>query len=179
MNAALSARRAPARQAGFTLVEVLVTLVVFAFGMLGVAGLQVISLANMDSAQHRSVASLKAGEMAERMRANPGLKYHGVTGADNACRTAHYSSRNETPDDCTPAEMAADDLWDWQTELAAVLPSGTGTVCYDSTPEDGTPAAPACDSKGKTVAIKVWWKEKPRSSGANPARRLTVSMVNA
>lgn len=168
-----------AAQAGFTLVEVLVTLVIFAFGMLGVAGLQVISLANMDSAQYRSIASLKAGEMAERIRANPGLRYDGVRGSDNACRTAHYSSRNDTPANCSPAEMAADDVWDWQTELAAVLPTGNGVVCYDSTPEDGTPDQPNCDGSGRTLAIKIWWTEKPRASGANPPKRLTVSMVNA
>jgi type IV pilus assembly protein PilV len=170
--------RNPQQQQGFTLLEVLVTLVIFAFGMLGVAGLQVVSLANMDSAQNRSVAALKASEMAERMRANASTTYSGVTGADNKCRTAHYNNRNSTPDNCTPAALAADDLWDWSQELAARLPSGKGTVCVDSTPDDGVPGAPACDGIGTALAIKVWWNEKPRSAAAVVPKRLAISMVN-
>lgn len=167
-----------ARQHGFTLVEVLVTLVIFAFGMLGVAGLQMISLSNMDSAQFRSVASLKAGEMAERIRANGGTSYDGVIGANNKCRTAHYNSRNATPANCSPAQLAADDVWDWNQELAHRLPSGSGTVCIDSTPEDGTPSLPACDNSGKAMAIKVWWTERARSESAPAAKRISISMVN-
>lgn len=165
-------------QRGFTLLEVLVTLVIFAFGMLGVAGLQVVSLANMDSAQHRSAATLKATEMAERIRANPGAAYSGVTGADNRCRTAHYANRNAAPANCSGSELAADDLWDWSQELAARLPSGRGTVCIDSTPADGVPGAEACDGNGTALAIKVWWNDKPRSAAAVTPKRIAISMVN-
>jgi type IV pilus assembly protein PilV len=167
-----------ARQRGFTLTEVLVTLVVFAFGMLGVAGLQLTSMSNMDSAQFRGIASLKAGEMAERIRANPGTPYHGVSGADHQCHTAHYSSRNTTPANCSTTDLAADDLWDWGQELAAHLPAGRGVVCIDSTPEDGTPAAPACDNSGVVMAIKVWWTDKPKSTAVVDPKRLTISMAN-
>jgi type IV pilus assembly protein PilV len=165
------------RQYGFTLTEVLVTLVIFGFGMLGVAGLQVSSLGSMDSAQFRSVATMKASELAERIRANPGAGYPGATAADNKCHVAHYASRNVPPADCTPAQLAADDLQDWSEELAARLPQGRGAVCVDSTPEDGTPAAPACDGVGNVMAIKVWWTERPKSAGANPPKLLSLSMA--
>ena len=166
------------RQSGFTLIEVLVTLVIFAFGMLGVAGLQMISLTNMDSAQFRSIASLKAGEMAERMRANAGTSYEGVAGADNECRAAHYADRHANPVKCTPETLAADDLADWNAELAGRLPKGGGIVCADSTPDDGTAAVPACDGVGPVIAIKVFWIEKPKcASGAEP-KRMTISVVN-
>lgn len=167
-----------AAQRGFTLVEVLVTLVIFGFGMLGVAGLQMVSLANMDSAQFRSVASLKANEMAERIRANGGAAYDGVPGADNKCRTAHYASRNETPSNCTPAQMAADDVWDWNTELADRLPSGSGLVCIDSTPDDGVPGAAACDGTGSALAVKVWWTEASKNGSEPAPKRISISVVN-
>jgi type IV pilus assembly protein PilV len=165
------------RQGGFTLAEVLVTLVIFAFGMLGVAGLQISSLGSMDSAQFRSVAAMKASELAERIRANPGAGYPGVTPADHQCHVAHYASRNEPPADCSSPQLAADDMMDWGQELAARLPQGSGTVCIDSTPEDGTPAAPACDGSGSVLAIKVWWTERPKNAAANPPKLLTMSMV--
>jgi type IV pilus assembly protein PilV len=166
------------KQHGFTLLEVLVTLVIFAFGMLGVAGLQMASLSNMDSAQNRSVASLKASEMADRIRVNPAATYDGVGGADNKCRTAHYANRNGAAENCTKEQMAADDVWDWKQELEARLPGGTGTVCIDSTPDDGQPAATACDNVGTALAIKVWWNEKPRSAAPAVPKRLAISMVN-
>lgn len=166
------------RQRGFTLVEVLVTLVIFAFGMLGVAGLQMVSLSNMDSAQFRSTASLKAAEMAERIRANGGTSYSGVIGTDNKCRTAHYNNRYASPEKCTPAQLAADDVWDWNQELAHRLPSGSGAVCIDSTPEDGVPGSPACDGTGSAMAIKVWWTETAKSETAPVAKRISISMVN-
>ena len=166
------------RHSGFTLVEVLVTLVIFAFGMLGVAGLQMISLSNMDSAQYRSIASLKAGEMAERMRANAGTSYAGVEGADNQCRTSHYANRYPVPAKCTPEQLAADDVWDWNQELAGRLPKGNGMVCVDSTPEDGTFDAPACDTVGQVMAVKVFWIEKPKSANGAEPKRMTISVVN-
>jgi type IV pilus assembly protein PilV len=173
----LSEKRTPLRQHGFTLAEVLVTLAIFAFGMLGVAGMQLTSLGSMDSAQHRSVATLKASELAERMRANPGAGYAGLEAEDHACHTAHFSKRNEPPAVCTAAEMAADDLQDWSEELAGSLPQGQGTVCIDSTPQDGTPAAPACDGSGSVIAIKVWWTERPKSAAPAAPKLLTMSMV--
>jgi type IV pilus assembly protein PilV len=166
------------KQQGFTLLEVLVTLVIFAFGMLGVAGLQMVSLTNMDSAQNRSVASLKISEMADRIRVNPAATYDGVAGGDNKCRTAHYANRYAASDNCTKEQMAADDVWDWKQELAARLPGGKGTVCIDSTPDDGVPTAAACDNVGKALAIKVWWNEKQRSAEATVPKRLAISMVN-
>ncbi len=173
----LSEKRTPRRQHGFTLAEVLVTLAIFAFGMLGVAGMQLASLGSMDGAQYRSVATLKVSELAERMRANPGAGYASVAPQDYQCHTAHYSRRNAPPANCSAAEMAADDLQDWSEELAGSLPQGQGTVCIDSTPQDGTPAAPACDGSGSVIAIKVWWTERPKSAAPAVPKLLTMSMV--
>jgi len=47
----------------------------------------------------------------------------------------------------------------WRAEIAASLPHGSGTVCGDSTPFDGSAQAPACDGGGEFMAIKLWWDE--------------------
>lgn len=62
-----------ARQRGFTLVEALVALVVMAFGMLALAGMQLSLSRNADVAKQRTEAMRLAQERVERMRSFTGL----------------------------------------------------------------------------------------------------------
>ena len=58
------------KNAGFTLIEVLIAMLVLAVGLLGLAGLQATSLRNNQSAYNRSQATQLAYDIADRMRAN-------------------------------------------------------------------------------------------------------------
>lgn len=58
------------RQRGFTMIEVLVAVLILAIGLLGVAGVQLLSMQQTSNANKRSVATLYAQDLAERMRAN-------------------------------------------------------------------------------------------------------------
>lgn len=60
-------RIAASRQAGFGLIEVLVALVVLAFGLLGMAALQLNALKNATQSYQRSVATLAAIDAQERL----------------------------------------------------------------------------------------------------------------
>src|SRR6185436_18722273 len=66
---------------------------------------------------------------------------------------------------CTTAEITQTEVALWQTRLAAMLPSGAGTICRDSSPNDGTTGSWACDGTGQYV-IKVCWDDSrvPTSS---------------
>ena len=70
------------RQAAFTLIEVMVALLVFTVGMLGVAGMLGVTVKNHQNTHQRAHASRIAEAIAERMRANPvgvaGGAYNGV-----------------------------------------------------------------------------------------------------
>ncbi|MFZ1642728.1 MAG: type IV pilus modification protein PilV [Candidatus Contendobacter sp.] len=146
--------------AGFTLLEVLVAVVVLSVGLLGLASLQVNGLQFNHSAYLRTQATLLAEELADRMRANrPGFTANNY---DNpsvnpvalvaACRTVAG---------CTAAQMAQNDLAEWQRVLARVLPNGQGVVCRDVVPIEAasTPAAPSCGG-GNTYTIKIWWDDR-------------------
>lgn len=147
-------------QRGITIIEVLVAVLVLSIGLLGLAGLQAASLRNNHSAYLRSQATLLAYGIADRMRANKVQS----TGAGTGYIMSAYSIPSQVANcdsttGCSTADMAQNDLYEWETTLKAVLPNGQGVVCIDSTPDDGTSGSPACDGSGNVYAIKIWWTD--------------------
>ena len=74
------------RLAGFTLVEVLVTLIVVAIGILGLAGLQLANMRSNYSAYLRTQATIAAYDLIDRMRVDPGAfrgKHYDTSGGDS------------------------------------------------------------------------------------------------
>jgi type IV pilus assembly protein PilV len=69
------------------LVEVLVTIIVMAVGILGVAGLQLAGMRSNHSAYLRSQATIAASDLIDRMRADPaafaGKRFDSATASDN------------------------------------------------------------------------------------------------
>jgi type IV pilus assembly protein PilV len=144
--------------AGFTLVEILVTLVVMSIGMLGLSKLQLTSLRYNQNAYQRSMATQLAYDLSNRMRANKA----GVVSGAYKSPTAQQNTDCLTLTGCTPAEMAAHDMYEWLDaanpgSVARQLPGASATVCLDSTPQDGEPGSTACDDLGSLYAIKIWW----------------------
>ena len=71
---------------GFTLVEVLIALVILSVGMLGIAGLYVHSMKAGRTSLFRHNAVTLAGDVADRIRANPkAAAAYGLAGANNNC----------------------------------------------------------------------------------------------
>lgn len=62
-------------QNGMTLIEVLISLVILAIGLLGAATVQLKALKYTDSAMLHSQASFFAYDLMDRIRANPGANY--------------------------------------------------------------------------------------------------------
>jgi len=110
-------RAAPPRrtQKGVGLLEVLIAVVIVAIGLLGLAGLQTVSLQLNQGALVRSQASNLAYDITERIRAN---------WADAAA----YSIGLDDDPEASPSTLAAADVKEWRDALAATLPDGTGSV---------------------------------------------------
>lgn len=142
-------------QSGTTMMEVVVSLFVISFGMLGMAGVQGVSLRGNQNAYYRTMATTFTTDIIERMVANKDAVdtggYDDVTGAATAnCFTTVG---------CTSTQMAAQDVLDWSASVTATLPGGSAVVCIDSSPADGTAAAHACDGTGSIYAVKLWWDD--------------------
>lgn len=118
---------------GFTLIEVLITIVVVSFGLIGLAGLMFSAVSAGQTSMTRSVAVAMANEMGDRIRANwmavkagaydnaPLALYDGAGGCATTCMTSV----------CTPADQAALDICIWKAQLQKQLPNGKGSITGD------------------------------------------------
>lgn len=114
---------------GFSLIEVLVTIIVLAVGLLGLASLQVLGLKNNQSAYSRSQATQLAYDLSDRMRTNPnGLSTYTTVEPDEAAPETDCT----TTTGCSSAEMAENDLFEWYTQLSTTLPDGSATIAVSS-----------------------------------------------
>ena len=122
--------RRSGRGRGFSLLEVLIALLIFSLGLLGLAGLMVVSVKTNHSAYLRTQASFLAESMADRMRANIGRindyagDYDDTTVGDESCATAA----------CPPAELVARDRAVWSRQLVDSLPNPDATIACNGAP---------------------------------------------
>lgn len=163
----------PTLAGGATLIEILVALLVVAIGLLGMAGLQAVSLRHLQGAYLRTQAGILGGDMLERVMAN---RQGAVLGAYDETAGA-LNSGCESLAGCAAAELAGHDIAEWQANLQRILPLGTGLVCIDSTPHDGGPDDSGCDGtalgSATLHAVKIWWDDD-RDGVAE--KRLTFSL---
>lgn len=112
-------------QCGFTLLEILISLLVLSVGLLGLAGLQLNGLRNNQDSYYLSQAMAQAYDMADRMRANM-TGYN--SGAYNSIPVTIPADPNCITTGCTSAQMATYDAYQWNTANSQLLPNGQGTV---------------------------------------------------
>ena len=153
---------------GFSLIEVLVAIVILAFGMLGTVGMQAFALQANRDARLQAQATVLARELAEMMRGNKEIAVK-TTSTDNpylvsamTMATPVYcmSITNATTGCTTSADVASAEMTDWLTRVAAELPDARVTVCFDGAPFDanGLPQW-TCNATGadEIVYIKIGW----------------------
>lgn len=114
------------QQKGTSLIEVLISVLVVAIGLLGIAALQASSIRYNHSSHLRSIAISQANNMVDRMYAN-----------SRGVELGHYSNISGTPGDpgcttCSQSQIAQRDAYQWNTANAQLLPSGQGTVTRNS-----------------------------------------------
>ena len=150
------------RNHGFTLLEVLIALLIFTLGLLGMAGLLVVSVKTNHSAYLRSHASFLGESMADRMRGNlPGVWADAYDTTYPTADTNPCASGGA----CTTAQIAARDRWMWSSQLTTFLPGAGATIAC-------TPTAGSLVASGPydgLCAMTITWREGSLSREAGPA----------
>jgi type IV pilus assembly protein PilV len=161
----------PYRIQGFSLIEVLISIVILAFGVLAMGGLQLASLRSNQVSAYSSTAATLAKDYSEMMRSN--FTVSNIVTATAGVNpylfdTANAGSYTATPAaalckaaTCTKAQVAVLHVADWAQRVKDQLPEGRAVVCRDSTPRnsDGT-FKWACDGLGTYSSIKLGWVDK-------------------
>ena len=118
------------KAAGFTLIEVLVALLVLAFGLLGFALMQTTTVRFAQSANHRTIATNLAHELLDNMRANRLL-----AGQYAAVTTTSFGGVGDPPNcgfiNATLMDPATN-IERWRCQIRAALPDGEAQVLVQS-----------------------------------------------
>lgn len=148
---------------GVSLLEVLVSILLSAIGLLALAGANVASIRYSKMSQYRGTATVLALDLGERMRANKAgvLSYsYSATGfaaqtaaavaSDTTCETYAAS----TP--CSTANLASYDLNTWRRVVRAQLPNGA--VFVDIVDSAGN----VCAILASCIGADVWiaWQDQ-------------------
>ncbi|MGH8279473.1 MAG: type IV pilus modification protein PilV [Gammaproteobacteria bacterium] len=149
--------------AGFSLLEVLISLVVLSVGLLSVAALMSTTLKSNDSAYMRTQAEVEAYNILDRMRANnaavaAGHYIYTMPGAPSDANRPSTTCTGATAG-CSSADLADYDLSQWQHDLAKRLPAGRGSIV----------TSPIANGTGIKVTVTVLWNDSRASHALNGA----------
>lgn len=122
------------RSRGVSLLEVLISILLSAIGLLALAGANVSAMRYSKMSQYRGTATVLAKDIAERMRANKlGLgSYAYATSWSSQATAVSVDTSCETAD-CTAANLAAYDLANWRKVVQNQLPHGAVFVAIQGT----------------------------------------------
>lgn len=127
------------KNAGFSMLEMLIALLVLSVGLLGVATLQIRGQQFTQVGYLRTQAAFLAYDIMERMRINS----DDVVGNGNADDAAYNFNSNSPPpfDDCdnnacTPAQLVNYDLGKWYAWVAETLPESEVNIVWTTEDTD-------------------------------------------
>lgn len=150
------------RNHGFSLIEVLVSLLITMIGILGMVALQSKAIPYTQDSAQRNTAIMLADDLVDLIRTA------GACTSGNGCVVAPGSSFPAEPASCSPTPSALSaQIGCWAAQAGRALPGGTDLlaksfyICRSNTPGDANASACATDSTVNTeVEIQIAWTVK-------------------
>lgn len=158
------------RQRGFSLIEVLVAVLIFSIGLLGLASLMIMSTRSDQAAYMRTQVAFLAQSMADRMSANPVGVWNGNY------NTTYPNTTTQTCDattGCSPANLANYDQQMWSAQLNTFLPNPSAQITCTN-PTAYTPSTSQLNLRppyGGNCYMTIQWQE--RGVGPNKQQSTT------
>lgn len=161
---------------GFSLVEVLVSIVLLSVGLLGTMRLLLAASRTSSEAATFTAAVNLVRELSEKARMNKGVA--AGNGAGNAYLVEQWVANMDAGGEaggeagavggemcaasgapCSAAQLAAWDMREWKQRIAKALPAARVSVCFDEAPwnEASGEYTWACSHTGRSVVVKLGW----------------------
>lgn len=159
------------RENGFSLVEVLVSIVVLAIGVIGAAGMQLAAQRAVQQAAFQNFAVQLGAEIADAIRA-AGRQ---AVSAEEILAHVDYRSADhgELPapeklcyaQDCDAQEFLRFEVYEWKRRIRNALPGGRLQVCRDVAHENAAVDRLSWDcnetqESGAPLVIKLGWRSR-------------------
>lgn len=145
----LKVKRLP--QAGFSLLEILVTILILAFGLLGLAGLQAKIQVSENESFQRAQAILILQDMANRLSANR-------INSASYLTTTPLGTGDTQPNSCTALSGALQDRCEWSRTIKGASERQSGTSASIGAMVDGRGCVEQINTNPPTYRISVAWQ---------------------
>ena len=158
------------------MLEVLIAVLVFSLGIIGLAGLLIFAIQSNHVAYLRTQATFLAHNMADRMGANPAAVWAGNynIASINAAGTAVPSCAAG----CTPAALATHDIAAWSQQLNTFLPNAKGSISCSSANLTYLPTPAQIANRppyGGTCQMVLTWNEAGSAGAAKQGQINTAT----
>lgn len=166
----MSARRSHRQQVGLSLIEVLVTMVIIAISMLGLAGLQARSLSLQVDSEARRTASVLVSQLRERVSSNQQGFGQALTTGYSATMAPGAGAVTVpgcvNPDACDAAlEVPPRQVAMWMNEVRRLLPEAAVAI------------GPAIAGEQLAMAVTIGWLEPNADAVASDAQCARIAAV--
>lgn len=149
------------------MVEVLVSVLVLAMGVLGAAGMQLAAMRATQESWYHTTALQLAAEVSEAIAAAGGL----APGMADALMDLDLETRPGAPTDtggvrchfstCPSQDFIQSLAAEWQSRLQAAFPAARLRICRGSAGEDGQPLRWECGGSGDApLVVKLGWQAR-------------------
>ncbi|MBB3102109.1 type IV pilus modification protein PilV [Azomonas macrocytogenes] len=145
---------------GFSLIEMLVTIVLVAIGVLGMVAMQARTITFTQDSVQRNAAAMLADDLIEIIRSADIVDSNGLPPSTSGYYKAKSSTFPNAPETCSPLPASASQrLSCWAKKTGEILPGAADLlssdfyICRSATPTN-------CSTNGSAIEIQLAWQVK-------------------